>query len=41
MYPAAGLDFLGVVRAVVYHRQQDAVDFELGVYLPADFVDRL
>ena len=30
---------MGEVRAVVHHRQQDAVDLELGVQLPLDLVD--
>ena len=37
--PQQGGDFFGKVGAVVHHRQQDAVDLELGVQLPLDLVD--
>ena len=36
--PQQGGDLLGKVGAVVHHRQQDAVDLELGVQLPLDLV---
>ena len=37
--PQQGGDLLGKVGAAVHHRQQDAIDLELGVQLPLDLVD--
>src|SRR5699024_513408 len=37
--PQQGGNLLGEVGAVVHHRQQNAVNLELGVQLPLDLVD--
>ena len=37
--PQQGCNLFSKVGAVVHHRQQDAVDLELGVQLPLDLVD--
>ena len=37
--PQQSGDLSGKVGTVVHHRQQDAVDLELGVQLPLDLVD--